>query len=198
MEKRMPRKPRTDYAGAWHHLMNRGAGRLAIFRDDDDRKAFLDCLSSAGQAAQMEIHGYCLMGNHFHLLVHSKVGMLSDFMRLLSGRYSRQFNQRWSSDGPIFRARTLSVEISSDAHLVSASRYIHLNPVEAGFVSRPEAWPWSSAAAFLGREPPPDWLVVFEILEMFSGLASGVSYAEFMAERVDDKTVRFYNEQGWI
>lgn len=177
--------------------MNRGAARRALFHDDVDSLQFLDCIATAGEKAAVEIHAYCLMSNHFHLLVLSREGNISDFMRLLAGTYSRGFNRRRQSDGPIFRGRCRSIGIETDAHLIGASRYIHLNPVAAGLVIDPADWPWSSAAAFTGRSDSPRWLNTATVLDMVGGATPRTAYASYMAEGVDARTSRFYKDLEW-
>ena len=192
----MSRNPRQDYEGAWHHLMNRGAARRAVFVDDIDRQDFLKCIASASEKAGIDVHCYCLMENHFHLLVSSRSGLLSDFMRLFAGAYSRRFNQRRKSDGPIFRGRCHSIEVRSDAHLVAASRYIHLNPVTAGLVVDSSDWPWSSAAAYVGHRVCPPWLHVNDLLDMF-GDDPRSAYGRYLLDGVDARTARFYGDLQW-
>ena len=188
----MPRPRREDYPGAWHHVMNRGAGRAAIFTSDTDRLLFLDCLAEAAERFRLEVHGYCLLGNHYHLLLLSGAGELSEGMKHLSGKFTRMFNVRHGRDGPMFRSRFTSVPINTDGHLVQVSRYIHLNPVAAGLVQRPEHWPWSSAAAYLGPVPGPDWLRTNAILAMFGATDPRADYRAFLAAGVDATTAEFY------
>src|SRR5262245_3531900 len=145
----MPRPPRVDYCGAWHHVMNRGADHRDILGRDSDRQAFLDALAAAAERSSLEVHAYCLMSNHFHLLVRSREGQLSAGMQVLAGRFTRVVNLRVGRDGPLFRGRYYSVGVKSDAHLVQACRYIHLNPVVARMTARAEAWRWSSASAYV-------------------------------------------------
>jgi len=184
----MPRSPREDYEGAWQHVMNRGIDRQAIFRSDADRQVFYDCLAAAMPHHGVEVHGWCLLGNHYHLLLMSKRGKLSAAMQALASRFTQRINYRDGRDGPIFRGRFASVPVESDAHLVRASRYIHRNPVEAGMVGMPWQWPWSSAAAYLGLVRPPAWLYTEAILEMFGTQSARQRYREFLGEETDAET----------
>ena len=127
----MPRPPRTDFPGAWHHVMNRGADHRDIFEHDVDCDVFLDALAEAAERSALEVHAYCLMTNHFHLLLRSLEGNLAAGMQFLSGRFTRSINLRVGRDGALFRGRYTSVLVASDAHLVQTCRYIHLNPVVA-------------------------------------------------------------------
>jgi REP element-mobilizing transposase RayT len=95
----MPRSPRQDHEGAWQHVMNRGIGRQAVFRSDDDRQIFYDCLAAAMPRYGVEIHAWCLLDNHFHLLLKSASGRLSDAMRFLGGRFTQRINYRDGRDG---------------------------------------------------------------------------------------------------
>ena len=163
----MPRPLREDYEGAWHHVMNRGAGHSPVMATDTDKHLFLDCLVEATRRYRVEVHCYCLMSTHYHLLVRSAAAQLPDAMRYFSGKFTRIKNRRADRDGPLFRGRFTSVAIESDAHLVQASRYIHLNPVEAALASSASEWPWSSAAAFVGQAERPTWLHTEFLLAMF-------------------------------
>lgn len=146
----MPRPLREDYAGAWHHVMNRGADHRDVFQHEVDCEVFLDSLTEAARRAGLEVHAYCMMTNHFHLLLRSLDGNLASGMQFLAGRFTRLINVRNGRDGPLFRGRYASVPVESDAHVVQVCRYIHLNPVVAGLTPRAEAWRWSSAGAYSG------------------------------------------------
>jgi REP element-mobilizing transposase RayT len=188
----MPRPMREDHEGAWHHVMNRGIDHGPVFHADDDRQIFLECLAAAADRYGLHVHAYCLMGNHFHLLVLSEKGRLSDGMRFLAARFTQRINYRDDRDGPIFRGRFASVMIKDDAHLVRASRYIHRNPVEAGLVITPENWAWSSAAAYLGVRRAPNWLRTTTILDLF-GAAAQSEYRAFLQQEVDEATRASYD-----
>jgi REP-associated tyrosine transposase len=159
---------------------------------DDDRHIFCDCLVVAMPRFGVQVHGYCLLGNHFHLLLFSESGRLSDAMRFLGGRFTQRINYRDTRDGPIFRGRFASVAIVSDAHLVRASRHIHRNPVEAGLVEEPWAWPWSSAPAYLGLARAPAWLRTDVILEMFGPSRPREAYRDFLRSEIDEETRASY------
>jgi hypothetical protein len=134
----------------------------------------------------VQIHAWCLLGNHFHLMLLSESGRLSDAMRFLGSRFTQRINYRDGRDGPIFRGRFTSVAIESDAHLVRASRYIHRNPVEAGLATEPWQWPWSSAPAYVGLVRTPAWLHTEAILEMFGHDAAEVSGVSRRGDRCRD------------
>jgi REP element-mobilizing transposase RayT len=162
--------------------MNRGLDRQAVFRSDGDRQIFYDCLAAAMPRYGVQLHAYCLLDNHFHLLLFSESGRLSGAMRFLSGRFTQRINYREGRDGPLFRGRFTSVPVQSDAQLVQASRYIHRNPVESGLVAAPWQWPWSSAQAYLGLTRTPAWLHTEAILEVLGPQNARQRYRELLGE----------------
>jgi putative transposase len=188
----LPRGLRIDHPDVWHHVFNRGAARRAIFETDTERERFLGCCISAAGKYRLEIHGYCLLSNHYHLLVRSLDGRLSDAMRWIASRYTQSLNYDKSRDGPLFRGRFGSVLIGNETHLLEASRYIHLNPVAAGLTPKPEEWRWSSAAAYLMCIQRPKWLETETILEMFGASESSQSYSAFLDAGLECHTLRNY------
>lgn len=189
----MPRPLRSDFAGAFHHVMNRGAARADILGADSDRDLFLAFVAEAAQKYALQVHGYCLMSNHYHLLLRSLDGRLAEGMRHLSSCFTQTVNYRRGRDGPLFRGRFASVRIAHDAHLVQASRYIHLNPVAAGLARRAEDWRWSSAGAYTGHVAEPRWLTAGFILSLFDASnRAREKYRAFLDEGVDSKTRQFY------
>ncbi len=149
--------------------MNRGARHHAIFRDDRDRIAFLGILADVHRDEGMEIHGYCLMGNHYHLVVHCPDGNLSTAMRCLGARYTQRFNSRHGVDGPLFRGRFRSKQIATDEYLMEAVRYVHRNPLDLAPDRKLADHRWSSHAAYLGLVPRPPWLTCSSAIELTGG-----------------------------
>jgi REP element-mobilizing transposase RayT len=140
----MGRRPRIHYPGAVYHVMARGVDGRAIYTDDIDRLGFMESLERIGLETGASILAYCLMGNHFHLAI--KVGsvpLASVLQRILTS-YSITFNRRHGRTGHLFQARYKSLLCADDSYLVGLIRYIHMNPVRAGLVLRPEDWAWSS------------------------------------------------------
>jgi putative transposase len=130
----MVRPLRIEYPGAWYHVMNRGASRQKIFHNFNDFQLFLDLLSETSVRYQIQIHTYCLMSNHYHLLIHTPYANLGKAMRHLDGLYTVRHNRSFGKDGPLFRGRYKAILIEADNYLLHLSRYIHLNPVEAKIV----------------------------------------------------------------
>jgi putative transposase len=189
----MPRSRFEDHEGAWQHVMNRGIDRGDVFRNDDDRMIFFDCLAVGASRFDLQVHAYCLLSNHFHLLLFSENGLLSDGMRFLAGRFTQRINYRDGRDGPIFRGRFASVPVKSEAHLVRVSRYIHRNPVEAGLVR--QAWECRGrASAYLGMFTSPAWIRTDAILAMFGDQLGG--YRAFLESEVDEQTRQSYEPWG--
>ncbi len=159
----MPRRPRHDAVDTYHHVMNRGIARRPVFETDEDRRFFLSLLAQEVRAGRLEIHAYSVMLTHFHLLVRSVTGELSEAMRRIQNRYARRFNRSRKRDGPLFRGRFLSRPVDSLRYRRNVVTYIHDNAVAAGLVANPADHDWSSARFFAGeggRRPPwlaPGW-----------------------------------------
>ncbi len=154
----MVRSLRVDYPGAWHHVMSRGASRRTVFLGDADREAWLQLVGDVASRYGIEVGAYVLMGNHWHLLVHSERPELSRAMQRLIGVYTQRFNKRHGFDGALFRGRFHSVLVDSETYLGRVVSYIHRNPFEAGMVDQLGEYKWSSLPAFLGEVRPPVWL----------------------------------------
>jgi REP element-mobilizing transposase RayT len=180
----MPRPPRLEAPGAYHHVTARGNDRQSIFVDDADRRLFLALLDRAAVRYRWLCLAYCLMTNHFHLVVQTPEPNLGEGMRLLNGLYARVYNRQHGRIDHLFRNRYASRLIETDAHLIATFRYTVLNPVRAGVVIDPADWPWSSYGATLGLVSAPRFLAVRETLEFFA--ASPVTARRRFAEFVTD------------
>ena len=154
----MARPLRLEFEGAWYHVMNRGAGRRDIFADDGQRERFLDLLGDLLDRFGVETHAYCLMGNHYHLLLRTPDANLSRAMRHLDGVYTQHFNRSTGIDGPLFRGRYRSIVVDADQYLLQVSRYIHRNPLEAGIVDDLADYSWSSYRAYALDADVMPWL----------------------------------------
>jgi REP element-mobilizing transposase RayT len=126
------------------HVTSRGNNRAIIFVDDVDYQTFLRMLGDVASKRGWVRHAYCLIPNHYHLLIEVPELDLARGMQLLNGRYARRFNQRHGRDGHVFAGPYFAKPVERDEHVVEASRYIVLNPVRAGLCTEPGEWPWSS------------------------------------------------------
>ncbi len=143
--------------------MNQGTAKVDIFRTNSDRRAFLHLLGELGGRFDVEVHAYVLMGNHYHLMVRSNSGLLSEAMQWIGTGYARYFNRRYRRVGSFFRGRFESRVVEDDRYRSWLPIYIHLNPVADGFVAMPEAWPWSSYRTVVGLDVSPSWLLRTEV-----------------------------------
>jgi len=145
---------------------------------------------------RIEIHAYCLMRNHYHLLVNTSRGNLGQAMRHLNSIYTQRFNRKIRRDGPLFRGRYKAILVDADSYLSQVNRYIHLNPVESGAVRDPAEHRWSSYRAYVGLEEPPRWLNLDATLELFGqGRRVRGVYRAFVLDGVDEETKRFYGNR---
>ncbi len=163
----MARRTRIDYPGAWHHVMNRGARRAEIFVTDDHCRLFLEVLAETVERSAIEVNAYSLMPNHYHLLVRSVLGNLSEAMKHLSGTYTQRLNQECGWDGPLFRGRFRSRVVEKEEYERHLFAYLHLNPVRARLVRRPDQECWTSHRAFVGLDAAPPWLSFGEVRRVF-------------------------------
>jgi REP-associated tyrosine transposase len=162
------RKPRIDLPDAIHHVTAVASGDELLFREPADRRRFMQQLRRAVTDHDWRCQAYCLMGTHFHLIVYTVTATLSVGMRRLIGEYAQWFNWKYGRRGHLFAGRFSSRHISDDAHLLEAHRYVALNPVRAGHCDDPADWRWGSYRALAGLEPPPDFLDVKAVHELFS------------------------------
>jgi putative transposase len=160
----MARPLRIQFENAYYHVMNRGAARCATFSRQEHYELFLALLADVVERFGIEIHCYCLLKNHYHLLIKTPYANLARAMRHVDGVYTQRYNRLEQRDGPLFRGRYKAIVIDSDNYLVTVSRYIHRNPVEAAICKDPKQYKWSSYAAYLGEAPRPEWLPMDEIL----------------------------------
>jgi REP element-mobilizing transposase RayT len=159
----MSRPLRIEFPGAVYHLTSRGDRRELIYTDGADREQFLEVLALGCARYGVQVLAYCLMGNHYHLVVCTPEGGLSRFMRHLNGVYTQAFNHRHGLVGHLFQGRFKAILVDSDAYLLSLVRYVELNPVRARLVAQAQDWPWSSHAALTGAEPPRAWVDLQQI-----------------------------------
>ncbi len=154
----MTRPLRIEFPGAIYHVISRGNASQIIYDDDKDRQVFLEILSRTTQRYHWLCHAYCLMDNHYHLLIETPEGNLSAGMRQINGVYTRRFNTRHKKSGHLFQGRFKSILVERDSYLLEVNRYISLNPVRAGMVTDPAKYRWSSFAAMTGKGDAPPFL----------------------------------------
>jgi putative transposase len=166
----MARKLRIQYAGAVYHVMNRGDRREAIFHDDADRRRFVETLAEACAKTGWQVHAYCLMPNHFHLVVETPQANLVAGMKWFLGTYTSRFNRRHKLFGHLFsgRYKSLVVDSTTPGYLKTVCDYVHLNPVRAKLLRAEEplrSYAWSSFLSYLERPAQrPAWLRVDRLL----------------------------------
>ncbi len=163
----MARPLRIAYEGAVYHITSRGNGGEIVFFEDGDRTGLLRLLKDVVSRFGWICHAYCLMPNHYHLLVETPDANLSRGMRHLNGVYTQWVNRNHHRAGHLFQGRFQSIVVEKQSHLLEVSRYIVLNPVRAGMTDDPSEWRWSSYRATVGLEVPPSFLTVGWILEQF-------------------------------
>jgi REP element-mobilizing transposase RayT len=187
----MTRPLRIEYSGAVYHITSRGNEKKAVFRDDQDRINFLNVLQHVNKRYDWICHAYCLMDNHYHLLIETPDANLSLGMRQLNGVYTQVFNKRHQRTGHLFQGRYTSILIQKDSHLLEVCRYVVLNPVRANVVERPEAWKWSSYRATAGRETPASCLTVDWVLGQFSRKRTKAEqeYRQFVTWGIGKETI---------
>jgi len=164
----MARKPRLEFPGAIYHINHRGNHQEYIYLDDDDRKLFLKLLKTTIERMNWICHAYCLMGNHYYLLIEIQEGILSRGMAWLNGVYTQNFNRKYGITGHLFQGRFKSKPIEDNMQFLMAARYIVRNPLEANIVESAELWPWSSYQPTVGIMAPPEYLFVDDILSCLS------------------------------
>lgn len=182
----MSRPLRIEFPDALYHVTARGDRREDIFEDDEDRRAFLGILSQVVVQFNWLCYAWCLMDNHYHLLIQTPDGNLSKGMRQLNGVYTQASNRRHHRVGHLFQGRFKAILVDSDAYLLELARYVVLNPVRAGLVKRAQDWPWSSYPASMGLAPAQDFLAVDGLLAQFASRRSTAQarYAQFVAEGI--------------
>ena len=163
----MARPLRIEYPGAIYHITSRGNARRPIFDDNGDRRKFLKILEEVIERYNWVCHAYCLMSNHYHLLVETIDPTLSIGMRHLNGVYTQSYNRRHRRVGHVFQGRFKSILVDRDSYLLELCRYVVLNPVRAGFVKRASDYRWSSYKPTAGFANAPSFLHVDWILSQF-------------------------------
>ena len=163
----MARPLRIEYSGAFYHVTSRGNERKAVYKSQRDREKFFSYLESATERYGAVVHVFCLMDNHYHLLLETPSGNLSQIMHHINGAYTTYFNTKRERSGHLFQGRYRAILIDVDEYAKELSRYIHLNPVRAGIIKNPEEYRWSSCQYYTVKRKPPEWLKRDFILSYF-------------------------------
>jgi len=164
----MSRPLRIQYPNAWYHVMNRGRRGEIVFVEGKDYLEFINLLKEASDMWRVRIGAYCLMPNHYHLLIQTPDANLSRCMRHINGVYTQRFNRYHNCDGQLFRGRYKSILVDGDSYLLELLRYIHRNPLRMGVVKELGSYRWSSHKGFLSSSKKWSWLHKDYFLSMFS------------------------------
>lgn len=192
----MPRPIRIQYESAYYHVMNRGRGRQAIFYGEDYYQAFLKTLEEAHDRFDAIIHAYCLMNNHYHLLIETPRANLDRIMRHINGVYTQRFNRLKKTDGPLFRGRYKAILVDKDAYLLQLSRYIHRNPAEIKGESEEilNHYQWSSYLAYTNKVKSPTWLMRETTYQMLGKKQRCLGYQAYVKKGVDNELLQYYSK----
>ena len=185
----MARPLRLEFAGAVYHLTSRGNARQKVFFTDEDRQLFLDTLAQVVSRYGWICHAYCLMANHYHLLVETPKANLSIGMRQLNGIYTQSFNRRHKRVGHLFQGRFKAILVEKESYLLELCRYIVLNPVRVKGGAEMGAWKWSSYRATAGLASVPEFLSIDWLLEQFgkNRPAAQKQYRAFVREGLESR-----------
>jgi putative transposase len=180
----MARPLRIEFAGALYHLTSRGDRREDIYLDDADREVFLEVLAEVCDRFRWVCHAYCLMSNHYHLLIETRESTLAKGMRQLNGVFTQRSNRRHHRVGHVFQGRYKAILVQKETYLLELARYVVLNPVRAGMVRSVRDWPWSSYRATAGWSEVPGWLNIEWLLSAFGTRrkAAMEAYRRFVSE----------------
>jgi len=181
----MARPLRIQFPSAFYHITSRGDQRQPIFLSTGARKKFLEYLRLGHERFGFIIHTYCLMGNHYHLIMETPQGNLSQAMHFINGSFAAYTNILHKRVGHLLQGRYKSILIEAETYITELSRYIHLNPVRAKIVKNPEDYPWSSYREYMGFRKSPAWFRTNLILGYFSETESlaRMRYSRFVLER---------------
>ncbi|MCQ8182854.1 transposase [Methylomonas sp. SURF-1] len=187
----MTRPIRIEFSGALYHVTSRGDRRENIYEDDEDRIQFLDVLRRVVEDFNWVCHAYCLMTNHYHLVVETPDANLAKGMRQLNGVFTQASNRRHGRTGHLFQGRYKAILVDGESYLLELTRYVVLNPVRAGMVASPADWLWSSYRAMTGEAAAPSWLAPDGLLAQFSTHRDTAvkRYREFVLQGLDQESI---------
>jgi len=196
----MTRPLRIEFPGAVYHVTSRGDRREAIYDDDVDRQAFIDVVALALKRFDACALAFCLMENHYHLVLHTRQPNLSALMHLVNGVYTQAYNRRHAKVGHLFQGRFKAILVDRDAYLLEVCRYVDLNPVRAAMVADPAQWPWSSYQVHTGLVAGLPWLDTSAVhgyllgYDVASGRDSALAASRYAALVAQGKDVRLWDE----
>lgn len=185
----MSRPLRIEYPGAFYHVINRGNAGENIFKANRDHEAFLAYLEAAVERFGIAIHSYCLMTNHYHLLIETPHANLSTAIQWLNVSYATWFNKKRNRQGHLFQGRFKAILVDADDYLTQVSRYIHLNPVRAKMTETPQDYVWSSYSYFIRKKEQPDWLDTSLLSYFGKQRKTAVKNYRSFVEDVDSETL---------
>ncbi|MFQ5883230.1 MAG: transposase [Candidatus Methylomirabilales bacterium] len=191
----MARPLRIEFPDAYYHILNRGLAHQNIFSGRSDRAMFLRLLGECHEMWGIRVIAYCLLDNHYHLLVQTPEANLSRIMRHLNGLYTQRYNRRNNRDGPLFRGRYQAIIVDAEQYLLAVARYIHQNPVAAGLVRSPEGYAWSSCRLYVDEGRRPSWLDTAQLLSLFPQKNRRAAFVGFMKSAVDKPVRLFYESE---
>lgn len=194
----MSRPLRIQYPNAWYHVMNRGRRAERIFNDEDDYTMFIELLKEASEAWNIRICAYCLMPNHYHLLVQTPEANISRAMRHINGIYTQRFNRRHGCDGQLFRGRYKSIVVDANSYLLQLVRYIHSNPAKAG-IAPMDRYQWSSHKGYLSIARKWDWIYKSFVFRLLSKNKKNwiKKYRQLMSEEDDGDLAGIIEGKKW-
>ncbi len=194
----MPRPQRIEYENAFYHIMNRGRGQQMIFHGEKFHQAFLETLNEVHTRFGCIIHAYCLMGNHYHLLLETPNANLSRIMRHINGVYTQRYNRLKKTDGSLFRGRFKAILVDKDEYIMQLSRYIHRNPIDMKrpLVSDLVDYPWSSYPAYINKSKTPNWLYREFTYEILVHKNKYRAYKHFVDNEIDDEIKKLYGKKN--
>ena len=193
----MPRPTRIQYDHGVYHVMNRGRGRQSIFYGEAYYQAFLNTLEESHRRFDAVIHAYCLLSNHYHLLIETPRANLERIMRHVNGVYTQRYNRLKRTDGPLFRGRYKAIVVHEEAYLLQVSRYIHRNPVEVKGASSQilGSYRWSSYLAYINRAKAERWLERDTTYQMLGHRHQYAAYKAYVEQGIDEELSALYGKE---
>ena len=194
----MSRPLRIEYPDAWYHVMNRARKGQQAFAAGEDFNSFIDLIKDTAEIFNMKISAYCLMPNHYHLLVQTPDANLSRCMRHINGIYTQRYNARNGCDGTLFRGRYKSILVDGDSYLLELVRYIHRNPLRAGMVAKLDDYEWTSHQGYVSKAKKWEWLHKNYVLGMFSKdkRYQNVAYKRFISSEESAELIQYYSKKN--